>query len=100
MKIYRNTDNRYVIERDGGEVITLSWQESSLLYDQIRNSVIWDEVDMRMEDGEEGFGAHREEIEAAKDDIIEKLRDNVDEINGDAVYNAIEQFVDLGEEDI
>ncbi|MPM86451.1 hypothetical protein SDC9_133540 [bioreactor metagenome] len=96
MKIYRNADNRYVIERDGGEVVTLSWQESSLLYDQIRNSVVWDEVDIRID--EEGYGAHRAEIEAAKDDIIEELRDNVDEISEDAVYNAISRFVDLGEE--
>lgn len=96
MKIYRNTDNRWVIERDSGEVIALSWTESSLLYDQIRNSVIWDEVDMRMEgDDDEGFGAHREEIEAAKDDIIKELRDNVDEINGDTVYNVVSRFVDL-----
>lgn len=97
MKIYRNEDNRWVIERDGGEVITLSWQESSLLYDQIRSSVIWDEVDMRME-SDSVYSEHREEIEAAKDEIIEELRDNVDEINEDAVYNAISRFVDLGEE--
>lgn len=94
MKVYRNEDNRWVIERDSGEVIALSWVESSLLYDQIRNSVVWDEVDMRM-DNDGGFSRHRKEIEAAKDDIIEELRDNVDEINEDAVYNAIERFVCL-----
>ena len=94
MKVYRNEENRWVIKRDSGEVITLSWQESGLLYDQIRNSVVWDEVDMRME-SDEDYHAHREEIESAKDDIVEELRDNVDEINEDAVYNAIERFVCL-----
>lgn len=94
MKIYRNADNRYVVERDSGEVITLSWQESGLLYDQIRNSVVWDEVDMRME-SDDTYSEYREAIEAAKDDIIEELRDNVDEINEDAVYNAVNRYVDL-----
>lgn len=94
VRVYRNENNRWVLERDNGEVIELSWAESSLLYDKIRDSVVWDEVDMRIE-SDDDYRISRGKIEVAKDEIISKLRDYADEITGDDVYDVVNRYVDL-----
>lgn len=88
MKVYY--DKQWVLERNDGSVIRLSWNESSLLYEAIENARVWEEVAVRFEDD-----PHWPEIESAKDEIIEELRYDCLNLSGDAVWDAVTRYCDL-----
>lgn len=96
MKIYQNERYRWVIERDKGRAIELAWNESSLFYEQMLKASIWDDIELRFPDDEEEFidqfGYSREEIEAAKDNIVEELLPEMQEISEDLIYHAITKY--------
>lgn len=95
MRVYKDERSRWCIERDSGEIITLDWNESSMLYVQMRRDVAWEDVAMR-------FGDHPQwdEIENAKEDILDALiYEEEDSAVEDAVYSAVETYVDLQEAD-
>lgn len=76
--------------------IVLTWNESSLLYDQMLRTSVWSEVEIRMPDDDdefqEQFGCSREDVDGAKDDIIEELLPDFQDISEDRVYDVIEKL--------
>lgn len=98
MKIYNDpADYCWVIDRGNGELIRLSWNESSLLYEMMYREIMWDEVEIRRE-GLEECGANWDKIEASKEEIIDDMVSNVSEITEDDVYSVIQRYVDLEHE--
>ena len=93
MKIYRNENNQLVLSRDNGDEITFSWNESSLLYHNMMREAVWSEVEIRIPESDmecvECFGCLRDNIYEAKEDIIEELLPEFQDICADRIYDAI-----------
>ncbi len=99
MRIYQ--DKEWVIERDSGEIIRLTWNESSSLRTEMRREEMWEELLFHIKD-EEPYESKRNEIIAAKEDILDELMwsdERVPELDNDDVYSAIEECVDLEDDD-
>jgi len=92
MKVFY--ENQWCIERDDGTTIRLSWNESGMLRNAMQRAWIWDEVVYRFQ----GHPQH-DEIEEAKEEIIDDISDSLfyedDNIIQDAVWSAVEKWVDL-----
>ena len=92
MKIYRDRNKGWTIERDDGTEINLTMNEASLLYQKMLHDALWENVAVYYD---EHPAWNR--IEQAKDDILDELFYN-HEINGDEIYNAVSRWVDLDDE--
>lgn len=95
MKVYYDDKNRlqWIIERDNGEKIVLSYNEVNALYWAMRDAMLWEEVDMRIE-GDPDLESHRAEIEVARESILEYMYRYLD-VSSDVIYDAIDNNVDL-----
>ncbi len=99
MKIYR--DKEWVIERDSGEIIRLTPNESSLLSTMMKREEMWEELLFHIKD-EKPYESKRNEIIVAKEDILDELMwsdERAPELDDDDIYSAIEECVDLEDDD-
>ena len=91
MKVF--FDGKWTIERDDGTKIRLTANEASMLYYKMRRDLLWDEVALRFENSEQW-----DEIKACREDILDDIDYNSEDVSEDAVYNAVSAWVDLDEE--
>ncbi len=99
MRIYQ--DKEWVIERDSGEIVHLTPNESSLLGTMMKREEMWEELLFHIKD-EDPYESKRDEIVAAKDDILDELMrsdERAPEMDDSDVYAAIERCVDLEDDD-
>lgn len=99
MRIY--LDKEWVIERDSGEIIRLTPNEVSLLNTTLRREELWADLLFHIKD-EEPYESKRDEIIAAKEDILDELTwadEQEPELDDSDIYTAIEQCVDLEDDD-
>lgn len=99
MRIYQ--DGGWVIERDSGEVIRLTPNESSLLSEMMKREETWNELLCQIEN-DEAYDSKRDEIIAAKEEILDELmwsdeREPV--LDDEEIYSAIEKCVNLEDDD-
>lgn len=95
MRIYQ--DEGWVIERDSGEIILLTPNESSLLSTMVKREEMWQELLFHIED-DEMYEHKRDEIISAKEDILDELMwsdERGPELDDNDIYSAIEKCVDL-----
>ncbi len=99
MKIYR--DQEWVVERDSGEIIRLTPNESSLLSTMMKREEMWNELLFKIKD-DELYEPKRDEIIAAKEEILDELMwsdERVPSMDDNDIYSAIEGCVDLEDDD-
>lgn len=99
MRIY--LDKEWVIERDSGEIIRLTPNEASVFNTMLRREELWAELLFHIKD-EELYESKRNEILTAKDEILDELMwsdEREPELDDSDVYAAIEQCVDLEDDD-
>lgn len=92
MKISK-TENGWSIELDDGTTVTMSMNEVGILAERYRRETLWDEVALRF-DADPVWP----DIEEAKDDILDTMEEQLyscDTELSDAVYWAVERWVDL-----
>jgi len=94
-------DSEWVIERDTGEVIRLTSNESSVLKTMMIREELWQDLLLHIED-EEPYESKRNEIIAAKEDILDEMMwvdERAPQLDDSDVYSAIEKWVDLEADD-
>ena len=96
MKVYY--DKQWFIERDDGTTIGLSWNESSLLWTKMLEARTWDEVEMRFEDHPQ-WKSILEERESILEDLLDEMMYETDDVIQHRVYDAVERYVDLDDEE-
>ncbi len=99
MRIYQ--DKEWVIERDSGEIIRLTPNESSLLSTMMKREEMWNELLFKIKD-DELYEPKRDEIIAAKEEILDELMwsdERVPAMDDNDIYSAIEGCVDLEDDD-
>ncbi|MCM0708684.1 hypothetical protein NBH08_27930 [Faecalicatena sp. BF-R-105] len=88
MKI-THEDDLWVIESTSGRTF-LTEREVYELSREVFGELLWGEVEMRWDED-----SHWSDILAAKDKIVDALFIIIDDIDGDTVFEAVNQFVDL-----
>lgn len=99
MRIYQ--DKGWVIERDSGEIIRLTPNESSLLSEMMKREETWGDLLCQIE-YDEVYDSKRDEIVASKEEILDELMCSYERepaLDDEKIYSAIENCIDLEDND-
>ena len=95
MKVHETEWHTFIIERSDGYKMELSPVEYSQLYQIIIRNAVWSEVMVHLPDTqEEDFDFDLFDVMRCKEDIIDDLLPDFQDISEDRVWQTLDRFCD------